>query len=413
MTSCGQSGTFHDLNGDGYVDAVVGDPYAPVGGAVEAGTVTVLFGGADGRIGEGDRRVLTQRDFDETPETGDHFGWSVSIYSAWYFDGSCNGLIIGAPGEDVDGHDDAGMAHVYGPLGGEELRVAAISVDQSDVGGTVENGDAFGFSVAATDSCDADHENYCLPVFHFGAPGENDDAGVVNSGDLVGWGHQLRQGFGGLPGRMQAGDRFGEVIGSLSYLPEDWDTASLYIGAPGDVVGGKRGAGSVTVSAPSPRLITQNTPGVPGTAETGDHFGASMASGSGAFDQLAIGAPGENVGSVVDAGSVTVLKRTGETIYPATVLTQATKGVSGTVERGDQFGAAVAYRDDRTLAIGVPREDLGTVRRRRKRPDRPGRQVESVLPLAHDHRELARHSGGSRGSKQVRQHRRRGAERGK
>ena len=129
------------------------------------------------------------------------------------------------------------------------------------------------------------------------------------------------------------------------------------------MVAGKRGAGSVTVvDAPgSPRLITQNTSGVPGTAETGDHFGASMASGSGAFNQLAIGAPGEDVGSVKDAGSVTVLKRTDKTIYPATVLTQATKGVSGTVETGDQFGAAVAYRDDRTLAIGVPGEDLGTV----------------------------------------------------
>jgi hypothetical protein len=63
----------------------------------------------------------------------------------------------------------------------------------------------------------------------------------------------------------------------------------------------------------------------------------------------------------VDAGSVTVLKRTDTTIYPAIVLTQATKGVAGTVETGDRFGAAVAYRDDRTLAIGVPGEDLGTV----------------------------------------------------
>ena len=54
--------------------------------------------------------------------------------------------MIGAPGESVDGREDAGMAHVYGPLGGEELLVAAISVDQSEVGGTVEDGDEFGFS---------------------------------------------------------------------------------------------------------------------------------------------------------------------------------------------------------------------------------------------------------------------------
>jgi hypothetical protein len=237
----------------------------------------------------------------------------------------------------------------------------AITVDQSEAGGTVEAGDEFGFSVSASYSY-ADDES--SPIFAFGAPGENDDAGVVNvTYRAAGTGDQLRQGSGGLPGRMQPGDRFGEVIGSFDYLPEYGDVSPLYIGAPGDVVGGKRGAGSVTVlDAPgTPRLITQNTRGVPGTAETGDHFGATMASGSDDLQQLAIGAPGEDVGSVKDAGTVTVLKRTEKTVYPATLLTQATKGVSGTVETGDQFGAAMAYRDDRTLAIGIPGEDLGTV----------------------------------------------------
>ena len=42
-------------------------------------------------------------------------------------------------------------------------------------------------------------------------------------------------------------------------------------------------------------------------------------------------------------------------------LTRATTGVSATVEPGDRFGAAVAYRDDRTMAIGIPGEDLGPV----------------------------------------------------
>ena len=41
----------------------------------------------------------------------------------------------------------------------------------------------------------------------------------------MGAGDQLRQGAGGLPGRMQAGDRFGEVIGSFDYLPEYGDVA--------------------------------------------------------------------------------------------------------------------------------------------------------------------------------------------
>ena len=45
-----------DFNGDGYDDAAVGDPYATVNGRAEAGAVTVLLGGADGRIGAGAAR---------------------------------------------------------------------------------------------------------------------------------------------------------------------------------------------------------------------------------------------------------------------------------------------------------------------------------------------------------------------
>jgi hypothetical protein len=344
---------------------VVGDPYATVEGQAEAGTVTVLFGSAGGRIGEGERRVLTQRDMGEAPESGDHFGWSVSIYSSrdYLDDISCYGLMIGAPGEDIDGHADAGSAHVLlmnGGQWGESPRDVAITVDQSEAGGRVEAGDEFGFSVAASYGYD-DVASY--PQFSFGAPGENDDAGVVNVMARFG-SVQLRQGAGGLSGRMQAGDRFGELIDSFYYLPEYVDGSALYIGAPGDVVRGRRGAGSLTVvgAVGSPRLITQNTRGVPGIAETGDHFGASMAArGDEDFRQLAIGSPGEDVGSVKDAGSVTVLKRTDKTAYPPIVLTQATKGVAGSVETGDEFGADVAYRGDRTLAIGIPGEDLGSV----------------------------------------------------
>ena len=49
-----------DFNGDGHSDTVVGDPYATVGTAAEAGRVTVLYGDADGRIGEGTRGELVQ-----------------------------------------------------------------------------------------------------------------------------------------------------------------------------------------------------------------------------------------------------------------------------------------------------------------------------------------------------------------
>jgi hypothetical protein len=59
--------SYRDLNGDGFEDAVVVDPYATVNGQTEAGTVTVLFGGDDRRIGEGARQTLTQADLGNTP----------------------------------------------------------------------------------------------------------------------------------------------------------------------------------------------------------------------------------------------------------------------------------------------------------------------------------------------------------
>ena len=59
---------------------------------------------------------------------------------------------------------------------------------------------------------------------------------------------------------------------------EDW---KLWAGAPGDLINGHPDAGSVTAVAsygPS-RVYTQDSAGVPGTAESGDQFGASLASG--------------------------------------------------------------------------------------------------------------------------------------
>ena len=55
-----EPGSRSDFNGDGFSDTVVADPYATVGGAAEAGRVIVLYGDADGRIGEGARDTIAQ-----------------------------------------------------------------------------------------------------------------------------------------------------------------------------------------------------------------------------------------------------------------------------------------------------------------------------------------------------------------
>ncbi|MER6344998.1 FG-GAP-like repeat-containing protein [Streptomyces sp. NPDC001595] len=88
--------------------------------------------------------------------------------------------------------------------------------------------------------------------------------------------------------------------------------------ASGAYVSGKQGAGQLValygtatgVSSAKRSVISQNTAGSPGSAETSDGFGAEHAyadfNGDG-YDDLAVSAPWEDVGSDKDGGGVAVL----------------------------------------------------------------------------------------------------------
>jgi len=109
--------------------------------------------------------------------------------------------------------------------------------------------------------------------------------------------------------------------------------------------------GTDGLPAGEPIVLSQRD--LPGADETGDGFGTSLAA-SGSFALM--GAPGEDVGRVRDAGAVTVLRYRGGTRFTGTVLTQLSRGVAGKAEKGDRFGWAVAMADG-YAAIGVPFED--------------------------------------------------------
>ena len=83
------------------------------------------------------------------------------------------------------------------------------------------------------------------------------------------------------------------------------------------------------------------------------------------YADLAVGAPGEDVGSIRDAGIVQVLygSASGPTARDQ-IWQQNKKGIKGKAERDDQFGAVTASGDFdgdgfADLAIGIPAEDLG------------------------------------------------------
>ena len=111
----------------------MGDPYATVNGKAEAGAVTVLFGAANGRIGTGARQVITQADFGDTPEAGDHFGFDVALAPVDVND-ACADLLVGVPGEDLSAGADAGLVYLISDMPDLEGTPAmqAIALGQSE-----------------------------------------------------------------------------------------------------------------------------------------------------------------------------------------------------------------------------------------------------------------------------------------
>jgi hypothetical protein len=151
--------------------------------------------------------------------------------------------------------------------------------------------------------------------------------------------------------------------------------ADLAIGVPFEWVGAVQDAGAVHVlygsagglQGPGSQFFTQESPGVPGTADLQDNFGFGLASGD--FDQdgfadLAIGVPGEDIGMIGSAGAVIALygSAAGLTTTGAQLLTQA----GGATEANDGFGGELAagdFDDDgfADLAASVSGEDVGSV----------------------------------------------------
>jgi len=105
-------------------------------------------------------------------------------------------------------------------------------------------------------------------------------------------------------------------------------------------------------------LISQNSAGIPGNNENGDRFGASIdAEGS----TLVVGSPDEDTTKADETGMIHVLRRNGSTLSFAGVgFHQDTADVPGSAEDGDAFGESVAIEDGH-IAVGLPGEDIGTV----------------------------------------------------
>ncbi|MFD4144408.1 FG-GAP repeat protein [Streptomyces sp. NPDC058572] len=311
----GAATAYADLNLDGFADLVVGTPLEDNGTTVDAGTVTVLWGGRSG---------LSKATTLATPAAqGARYGLDVAASQARGFAhvlvGGSDGSVryIGPFGTSAapGGAPSITQTHRYGPslsnvalgdLNGDRLPEGVLST-------TWLNGRSGG-DVLVSPEPEASY-----------SPQSGGDGFAIAVGDVNGDGY----------GDLVAGD------------PDDAHTSA----ADGSL-GGRISIwyGSTNGLSATPARVDQNTAGVPGTAERDDEFGDSLAVTDLNRDGIAdivVGSPGEAIGTKTHAGAVTVIpgRRTGKPGTGAYTITQDTPNMPGSSESGDEFGASLAAGD--------------------------------------------------------------------
>ena len=337
--------TAGDFTGDGIHDLAAG---APRGGPARGGYVLLVRGGPGGidesRAGLGLYQGGPGGDgLAGVSERGDRFGAALAAGRTGGAS-SADRLVIGVPGEDVRGEEDAGAVNI------DPGRI--ITQDTKGIRGAAEADDAFGFALTTGDFDDFGEEDVAI-----GVPGEDlgrfgNAHGAVNvvyttARDLTAANDDLiTQDRRGIRDTAESGDGFGR-----SLVGQDFNIgpSSLAIGVPFEDVRGRSNAGAVHAIYGGPsgltatdQLFTQATGKVPGTPETGDRFGSALAA---AGWGLGIGVPGEDLGSIARAGSFAVVYRGSSLLDPgrAEGFTQADLDGENPTD-GDAFGASAASR---------------------------------------------------------------------
>jgi hypothetical protein len=338
-----------DFDADAIPDTVVAIPDRVIGGQAEAGAVIVQQSRA-GTV-ELTRTGLGLGD----PVAGDRFGEVVRPLGAGLLGtGSCAALLVTAPGWDETGTAFLLRGSADGINGGPALtRIAPVLTPF----------DAFG--AAAGDF----HVTSDGIQISLGAPGTDIDDGPDGDVKEVGAVHRIKVDADtptllsqstvwnldspGVPLTAKKNDRFGTVI-----------SGHETVGVPKKDIGKKEDVGAVVVGygtgeTPDNRVIRQGKGGVPGTAEAGDRFGASVNAQQTCLGGCVIGIPGEDVNGVRNTGSVAIALTDGknDSVFTWRGIHQATKGVAGKAERGDRFGEA-ASRDFSGFSVGAPGEDV-------------------------------------------------------
>ncbi|MFD3656133.1 trypsin-like serine protease [Streptomyces sp. NPDC058620] len=364
----GSLATF-DHNLDNCTDLVVGVPGEAIGTAAGAGGAHIVYGSPAG-LGQGKVTVdLVQGSGNGAllgmgAEAGDRMGQAVTagttITGVPY-------LAVGVPGEDGSGFVDAGAAvYLYGTSTNNVL------INQGSVGvpGGLESNDEFGASLAGSPQHLA-----------IGAPGEA-IGGLADVGAVVVFNHTrnaaniptalagLDQNLAEIEDASEAGDTFGYALDMVAYKPTAAATGTeslLVVGTPGEGTSTIATTGRVDVVRLTPTGfvpmtgIHQGTTGISGANEAADRFGHSVSAvrtnpsavSTAQNTLMAVGVPGEDIGTATDAGGIYTFGMIGapgdsdSTVYPGLA------GLPGVPVTGEKVGTAVTATGTH-LYVGVP-----------------------------------------------------------
>lgn len=393
----GSSVTTGDLDQDGYADLIVGSAGEDTTSGTDAGSLAVIWGGAQGLAGSttlldgtaeydavGEHAVAGDFNNDGAQDvaTAAREGNDLRVLSGPFdragtaaggehdIRGDGNTRILDLAAGDVNGdgvtdiaavandHDEYDARHVRYWQGTDDGPAESVVVDKPD-GNRVEGGEDL-------DIGDVNGDGYADIVVGRPVDGYDSDVDLPQAeGGMVTYlpgsadgpdGSQVKmfnQDSPGVPGVAEGADGYGNTDGfgrGVSVGDIDGDGyADVSVGVPGESFDGKDQAGSVVtmrggadgLSGTGAEVFSQDTAGVPGTAEAKDRFGEATkladVNGDGKADLVA-GASGENS----DAGSVWVFKSSASGVTPTGSFTFGA-GTLGTVAAKARLGSVFDF----------------------------------------------------------------------